>query len=804
MTPFPFVPSSGSPQAPGTTGSQSSGSQSSSDGDGAFAEVLSGAAADSNRSNQPGARPAGSRDARGPAETRNGPQHDAASGERPGGSPPADTGAADAKGDHATRDGGSKTAADADGADNAASQGANDAETGSDGSASSSNAGAPAEQSETDPHHRPGDSAAKRAQGQSEAKAENTRSGTAATASDGPDAADAADKAEQLRAAVAARDIKAQASTAAQAGGADSETGAAKTAQKPSVSGADGGTIQPTAAEAAKRALAASSATAADKATAKAETSADRPATQNANTASDTAKTGNIAASKSDAEADSLLASLRRTQSAGEPARSAVAGSPTPTATAKAKPEGQAATAVAQDTQAKKPAKSADTAAMAAQRVADAGKVLTEEVRREIAAVLRANRAKLSVDRMPGEKATADRPVAKQATADPSAISRSNSAAGADIVQRSAGSAASAALMAEIAAMRSSAKAEGKGAAGSATSADRALLQAATNGSAQGSDAATALGRAEARGAGAGKAEPALTQAAADGSVELTDETAEEIGVRSKKGDAAAEARAPWKQQGPSDRQAVDRPTVQVKGAEPQARVTDQSAQSTRIDTGADTSATRVSTGTEKLGPDGDFRAVLTNDGLRSAARADSLMQPTGSRAGAHAQGQTFGQHFTNSLTPGGPADQVALRIQAAQPGSGQRITLQLTPRELGTVEIRLEMRDDQAVRASILAERSETLDMLQRDARGLERALNNAGLKTDSGSLNFDLRGQGQNHAQAQAQDHGHNQSGNGSDQSDSGLNAWETDADDDFEPLFGPQQGMNDAADNRLDIRI
>ena len=33
----------------------------------------------------------------------------------------------------------------------------------------------------------------------------------------------------------------------------------------------------------------------------------------------------------------------------------------------------------------------------------------------------------------------------------------------------------------------------------------------------------------------------------------------------------------------------------------------------------------------------------------------------------------------------------------------------------------------------------------MQRDSRGLERALQDAGLKTDSGSLSFNLRGEGQ-----------------------------------------------------------
>ena len=40
-------------------------------------------------------------------------------------------------------------------------------------------------------------------------------------------------------------------------------------------------------------------------------------------------------------------------------------------------------------------------------------------------------------------------------------------------------------------------------------------------------------------------------------------------------------------------------------------------------------------------------------------------------------------------------------------------------------------------------------MDLLQRDARDLERALQDAGLRADSGSLSFNLRGDGRNGAQ-------------------------------------------------------
>ena len=58
---------------------------------------------------------------------------------------------------------------------------------------------------------------------------------------------------------------------------------------------------------------------------------------------------------------------------------------------------------------------------------------------------------------------------------------------------------------------------------------------------------------------------------------------------------------------------------------------------------------------------------------------------------------------------------------------------------------MQLDVAPDGRVHAVIAADKPETLDLLQRDARALERALNDAGLRADSGSLSFNLRGQNQ-----------------------------------------------------------
>ncbi|MEZ5902142.1 MAG: flagellar hook-length control protein FliK [Alphaproteobacteria bacterium] len=83
----------------------------------------------------------------------------------------------------------------------------------------------------------------------------------------------------------------------------------------------------------------------------------------------------------------------------------------------------------------------------------------------------------------------------------------------------------------------------------------------------------------------------------------------------------------------------------------------------------------------------------------------------------------------------------VAAQItKSAQNSDTSKITLQLDPPELGRVEVRLEFGKDKSVKAHLVVEKPETYLMLQRDAHALERALQNAGLDTDSSSLNYQM----------------------------------------------------------------
>lgn len=86
---------------------------------------------------------------------------------------------------------------------------------------------------------------------------------------------------------------------------------------------------------------------------------------------------------------------------------------------------------------------------------------------------------------------------------------------------------------------------------------------------------------------------------------------------------------------------------------------------------------------------------------------------------------------------------QVAVNITRALASGLDRIVIRLQPANLGRVEVKLEVATDGRATVAVVVEKQETLELLQRDARSLERALEQAGLRTGSDSLSFNLRGQ-------------------------------------------------------------
>ena len=87
---------------------------------------------------------------------------------------------------------------------------------------------------------------------------------------------------------------------------------------------------------------------------------------------------------------------------------------------------------------------------------------------------------------------------------------------------------------------------------------------------------------------------------------------------------------------------------------------------------------------------------------------------------------------------------QVTVQLTKGAQAGDSTVKIQLRPAELGKVDVKLEISNNTLVKAMVVVEKPETLELLQRDARILERALQDAGLKTNSGGLNFALNDQG------------------------------------------------------------
>lgn len=106
--------------------------------------------------------------------------------------------------------------------------------------------------------------------------------------------------------------------------------------------------------------------------------------------------------------------------------------------------------------------------------------------------------------------------------------------------------------------------------------------------------------------------------------------------------------------------------------------------------------------------------------------------------------------------------DQVGVAVARAAKDGRTEIHVRLDPAELGRVEVRLHFQADGEVRAQVTTDNPQTFDLLRRDAQVLERALQDAGLRTDSGSLSFSLRQQ--DHQAGHQEFSRNNRSGSGS----------------------------------------
>jgi flagellar hook-length control protein FliK len=84
---------------------------------------------------------------------------------------------------------------------------------------------------------------------------------------------------------------------------------------------------------------------------------------------------------------------------------------------------------------------------------------------------------------------------------------------------------------------------------------------------------------------------------------------------------------------------------------------------------------------------------------------------------------------------------QVAFEMVRQVHQGQSRFSIRLDPPELGRIDVKMHVDASGAVSARLTVERSETLDLFQRDQRSLERALSQAGLDSQKTNLEFSLK---------------------------------------------------------------
>lgn len=101
---------------------------------------------------------------------------------------------------------------------------------------------------------------------------------------------------------------------------------------------------------------------------------------------------------------------------------------------------------------------------------------------------------------------------------------------------------------------------------------------------------------------------------------------------------------------------------------------------------------------------------------------------------------------------------QIAFEVARQVSEGTSRFQIRLDPAELGKIDVRLDIDKTGQVTARLTVEKAETLDLMQRDQRGLEKALQQAGLDSSKTNLEFSLKqnpfsggqqGQGENSRQ-------------------------------------------------------
>jgi len=197
-------------------------------------------------------------------------------------------------------------------------------------------------------------------------------------------------------------------------------------------------------------------------------------------------------------------------------------------------------------------------------------------------------------------------------------------------------------------------------------------------------------------------------------------------------------------------------------------------ANSSNADAASPADATDGQTWNGSAAPQGQARAdsdtiITSQSGGSAATRIDALASTPASDAGGSPAAQS-GWNAAKAATASLPnfgivANQAAPTAAAAAPGTAAAATvpiaglavaiasraqagssqfdIRLDPPELGRIDVRLDVGRDGQVTSHVTVDRADTLQLLQNQQPQLERALEQAGLKTADNGLQFTLRDQ-------------------------------------------------------------
>lgn len=98
--------------------------------------------------------------------------------------------------------------------------------------------------------------------------------------------------------------------------------------------------------------------------------------------------------------------------------------------------------------------------------------------------------------------------------------------------------------------------------------------------------------------------------------------------------------------------------------------------------------------------------------------------------------------NYMSGARAAGPTTQM-VGVQMSRNAASQidTFTMQLDPADLGRLEVRMSFGRDGKMTARLIADKPETLSLLQRDSAQLEKVLQQSGLEVGENALSFDLR---------------------------------------------------------------